>query len=219
MSTALRCLRQVRDRGFTLVELLIVVAVLAVILTLAAPSFREMIEMQRLRGTSAQLTTDIQFARSEAVSRQEVVAISFEPSASGMSCYILHTWPGDLNQPRCSCSAPEGSRCPAVTPPAPQPREIRTVQVPSTTKVRVLPIQAPSAPAAVNVIRFSPITGGMQAYYIGVGGPGLSPVGEAWAEVVLQRPSNPPSLRTMVSLAGRPSVCAPGGRVHGVPAC
>lgn len=219
MSTVPRCLRRARDRGFTLVELLIVVAVLAVILTLAAPSFREMIEMQRLRGTSAQLTTDIQFARSEAVSRQEVVAISFEPSATGMSCYILHTWPGDLNQPRCSCSAPEGSRCPVAVPPAPQPREIRTLQVPTTTKVQVLPVQAPSAPAAVNVIHFNPTTGGMQAYYIGVGGPGLSPIGDAWAEVRLQRPSNPPALRTMISVSGRPSVCTPGGRVNGVPSC
>ena len=219
MSRSRRPEATVHERGFTLVELLIVVAVVAVVLTLAAPSFREMIEMQRLRGPSAQLTTDIQFARSEAVSRQEVVAISFEPSASGMSCYILHTWPGDLNQPRCSCSAPEGSRCPVAVPPAPQPREIRTVQVPTATNVRVLPVQAPSAPAAVNVIHFNPTTGGMQAYYIGVGGPGLSPIGEAWAEVRLQRPSNPPGLRTMVSVSGRPSVCTPGGRVSGVPSC
>ena len=56
-------------RGFTLVELLIVVAVVAIILVVAAPSFRDMILMQRLRSITAQLVTDLQFARNEAVSR------------------------------------------------------------------------------------------------------------------------------------------------------
>jgi type IV fimbrial biogenesis protein FimT len=216
MSTALRCLRQVRDRGFTLVELLIVVAVLAVILTLAAPSFREMIEMQRLRGTSAQLTTDIQFARSEAVSRQEVVQISFNAGASGMTCYVVHTCagPGDGPQTcRCECSAPANGRCSGGRV------EIRTVQLPSADGVRVAPI--PSQPFSMppNIVRFDPRNGAMAAFYVGVGNSGSMEPEVLSAETSLMRPANPPKLRTMVSLAGRPSVCSPGGRVSGVPAC
>jgi type IV fimbrial biogenesis protein FimT len=220
MSTGLQRVRTRRVGGFTIVELLIVVGVLAVVLTLAAPSFREMVEMQRLRGTSAQLTTDIQFARSEAVSRQEVVAITFDPHASGMSCYIVYTWPGLLtDRPNCSCAAPEGSRCPTAVAPALQARELRTVQVDASSKVRVLPVLAPAAPAAVNTVRFDPSTGGMKAYYIGVGGPGMSELGDAWAEVRLVRSGTPPALRTMISVSGRPSVCTPDGRVSGVPEC
>jgi prepilin-type N-terminal cleavage/methylation domain-containing protein len=216
MSTPLRCLRQARDRGFTLVELLIVVAVLAVILTLAAPSLREMIEMQRLRGTSAQLTTDIQFARSEAVSRQEVVQITFDAGAAGMSCYIVHTCAGPADGPgscSCECSAPSGSRCGGDR------REIRTVQLPAADGVRVAPVPSQQFAMAPNRARFDPRTGAMAAYYVGVGGGATLDPEILWAETALTRPSNPPKLRTMVSLAGRPSVCSPGGRVGGVPAC
>ncbi|HRC39206.1 MAG TPA: prepilin-type N-terminal cleavage/methylation domain-containing protein, partial [Rubrivivax sp.] len=46
--------------AFTLVELMIAIAVVAVVLVLAAPSFRELIEMQRLRSVNAQLVTDLQ---------------------------------------------------------------------------------------------------------------------------------------------------------------
>jgi type IV fimbrial biogenesis protein FimT len=222
MKTA-RCAQGAAARtGFTLVELLIVVAVLAVILTLAAPSFRDMIEMQRLRGTSAQLTTDIQFARSEAASRQENVAVTYK-TVSTMTCYIVHTKPrtttGQLDPALCDCTEPAGSRCPLPSGPSQQMVEIRTVQVPTSSKILIVPIQVPSSLSAAEVMIFDPSNGGMQSYYIGAGGPGLVDLGEAWAEVRLQRASNPPALRTRVSRAGRPSVCNPDGRVSGVPSC
>lgn len=205
-----------RGHGFTLVELLIVVAVLAVVLTLAAPSFRDMIEMQRLRGTSAQLTTDIQFARSEAVSRQEVVQITFNSGASGMTCYMVHTCAGPTDGPmscRCECSAPLGSRC------SPGRQEIRTVQLPAADGVRVVTVPSQQFSMAPNIARFDPRDGSMAAFYVGVGSGAMEPPQIVWAEAALTRPSNPPKLRTMISLAGRPSVCTPGGRVNGVPSC
>jgi type IV fimbrial biogenesis protein FimT len=81
------------ESGFTLVELLIGFAVMAVLLVLAAPSFTSMIEMQRLRGTHDQLTADMQFMRTEAVSRQEVTGISFAENAA-MSCTPAAPWMG-----------------------------------------------------------------------------------------------------------------------------
>ena len=52
--------------GFTLVELMIVVALVAILLALAAPSFRETIARNRLEGVAGELSTDFQYARSEA---------------------------------------------------------------------------------------------------------------------------------------------------------
>ena len=216
MSRSRRPEATVHERGFTLVELLIVVAVVAVVLTLAAPSFREMIEMQRLRGTSAQLTTDIQFARSEAVSRQEVVQITFNAGASGMTCYIIHTCAGALDGPAqcsCECSAPSASRCSGGR------REIRTVQLLAADGVRVAPVPSQQFSTAPNRARFDPRTGALAAFYVGVGSSGTLDPEILWAETTLTRPANPPKLRTMVTLAGRPSVCTPGGRVNGVPTC
>ena len=71
-----------RQRGFTLIELMVVVAVLGTLVMLVAPSFRDMILMQRLRGINAQVTTDMQFARSEAVSRGRTARVVLGSNAN-----------------------------------------------------------------------------------------------------------------------------------------
>ena len=62
-------------RGFTLVELMIVVVILAVLMTVAAPSFRSFILEQRARATLADLRIALMTARSEAVKRNRDVAV------------------------------------------------------------------------------------------------------------------------------------------------
>ena len=54
-------------RGFTLIELMVVVALASVILTLAVPSFIGMLAKKRLEGLAQELGTDLQYARGEAV--------------------------------------------------------------------------------------------------------------------------------------------------------
>jgi type IV fimbrial biogenesis protein FimT len=62
--------------GFTLLELMTVLAVVAILGAVAAPSFRQFIDNQRLRNASFDLVTDLLLARSEAVSRQRTVVLS-----------------------------------------------------------------------------------------------------------------------------------------------
>ena len=126
------------------------VAVVAIVLVLAAPSFRDIIEMQRLRGTNAQFVTDVQFARTEALSRQEVTGISFGVT-SGMSCYVIHTCGTVASSScTCNCASAEGSRCTA-----PQ-REIRTVQLPGSTKVTLVPVAVSGATSVSYRMMFDP---------------------------------------------------------------
>ena len=71
--------------GFTLIELLVVVALVAIVLSLAAPSFTGTLTRKRMEGVAAELSTDIQYARSEAARRNTAVGIVF-----GTNCYTVY---------------------------------------------------------------------------------------------------------------------------------
>lgn len=56
-----------RSGGFTLVELMVTLAVAAILLGIAVPSFRDMLERNRVASQSNDLLSGLQAARSEAV--------------------------------------------------------------------------------------------------------------------------------------------------------
>lgn len=82
MVTMRRSLRTGKSRGFTLIEMMVVMAVFALMLSLAAPSFSQMIKAQRVRTFSSDLFNDILFARSEAIKRNAPVVVTPKDTAS-----------------------------------------------------------------------------------------------------------------------------------------
>ena len=79
-----RVRREGRQRGFTLVELLVTLAVAAVLLTLAVPGFGNLVRDNRLATSANAFATAVALARSEAIKRAAVVSLC--KSADGQAC-------------------------------------------------------------------------------------------------------------------------------------
>lgn len=67
---------RISSRGFTAIELMVVVALIAVLLAVVVPSFQEQLARRKLEGAATELNTDIQFTRSQAVSRNAAVSLT-----------------------------------------------------------------------------------------------------------------------------------------------
>jgi type IV fimbrial biogenesis protein FimT len=70
--------------GFTIFELIVSMAVAAVLAALALPSFAEFIDDQRLRGVATELMSDLNFARGEAIKRNARVLVC--PRVANSDC-------------------------------------------------------------------------------------------------------------------------------------
>lgn len=221
----MRAARHPLRAGFTLIELMIVLAVMAVLLLVVAPSFREMMEAQRVKGVSDAFITDVQFARSEAASRQERVGISFKPGSSDLSCYIVHTCGSYASAScQCNCTAAAGSRCPDPGVVNDPPREIRTVQFPADSGISLVPVLAngnPLTSAGITHFDFDPATGALTRHYAS----GLfmvipPPNGAFWAQTSSTASGSTAIVREIVNTSGRPSQCKPtGSTINGIAAC
>lgn len=62
-----------REHGFTLIELMIGIAIMAIVLALAMPGYKAWIQNTRIRNTAESIQNGLQVARSEAVRRNAAV--------------------------------------------------------------------------------------------------------------------------------------------------
>ncbi len=69
--------RHADKRGFTLVEMMIVIALLAIIAAIAAPNFQTYMAQRRLNGAARQVMTDLMDARMKAVSENNQFKVFF----------------------------------------------------------------------------------------------------------------------------------------------
>ncbi len=75
--------------GISLIEVLVVLAVLGVLLAMAMPSMSGLVQRQRLSGAAEAFRSDFQLARMQALGSGRTVRVAFFEHPAG-SCYLVH---------------------------------------------------------------------------------------------------------------------------------
>lgn len=123
-------------RGFTLLEAATAVALVAIVATLALPSFGAAMERSRLKAAAEALASDLQEARFEAARRGQALHVELSPGPAW--CWSVSTAPG------CGCGA-AACRLKAAT--AAEHAGVTLVEARSAS---FTPTGGPDVPAPVN---------------------------------------------------------------------
>ena len=81
--------RQTTSSGFTLIELMVTIAVLAIIVSIAAPNISTQLANQRVKSTAATLANALKEAKSESIIRRQSITLSYNDSSNPKVIKIL----------------------------------------------------------------------------------------------------------------------------------
>lgn len=81
-----------RAGGFTAIELMVVVAIVAILTALAVPSFQPLIERWKVKSVSESMQSTIYYARSEAIKRGGNVVIAKTPNTENCTTSANTEW-------------------------------------------------------------------------------------------------------------------------------
>ena len=73
---------QMRSSGFTLIELMVTIAVLAIIVGIAAPSISTQLANQRVKSTTATLANALKEAKAESIIRRQNLTLSYNNTST-----------------------------------------------------------------------------------------------------------------------------------------
>lgn len=120
--------RRFRQIGFTLIELMVALAVVAILLVMAIPSFMDFRQRAALRGGADQVVSFWADARFEALRRNRFIKVTMQSDVNGRICLgaANATGPGDAT----ACDCFTAAACDVATFPTDQD-EWRKLRVPS----------------------------------------------------------------------------------------
>lgn len=83
--------RLMANSGFTLIELMVTIAVLAIIVSIAAPNISTQLANQRVKSTAATLENALKEAKAESVIRRQAQALSYTNGATDAGTITIGT--------------------------------------------------------------------------------------------------------------------------------
>lgn len=186
-------MRALARSGLTLIELVVALAIIAVLAAVAVPSLREFMLQQRLKSAASELLADVQLARSTSLSLASVgsfVTVNFR-SNSNLTCYAIAVVTSQLTNCDCTRST---NICQfagvAMTPP------LRVVTIDRQTGINV---------TSATQMYFN--SSGMLAF-------------DRSERTLAVNSSTGLTLNVMIGQTGFPHLCAPSGtNISGVPTC
>lgn len=180
-----------RHTGFSLIELMVTVAVLAIIAATAAPSFQSFLDKNRLVGAAEAVYTQVQGARSEAVKQSADMVFVVSPGAS----WCVGFSRSRIAAPPCDCTA------------AVADEDACSVIADGTNSV--LKVVDGSAFNGVTVGAGSPASMTFSGVRGTTTGAGSIPLQSALGR----------ELQVEVNAIGRVRLCSPSGSIGGYPSC
>lgn len=179
--------------GVTLVELMVTLAIMAVLVAVALPSMRDFVARKRLEGVSQELVTDLRLLKSQQLMKGRMAVIRFG-SSTEQTCYALY-FKGTGRVLDCDCTRPAGSECGADGL-AGRPELIRLASIPRSSGVALTANRTDISLAGID---------GM-------------PVGNATLQATIES-SRTGSIRVSTNAVGLPSICSVSGVYGTVTKC
>ena len=175
-----------RAAGFTLVELIVTILVLAVLSLIAAPSFIQFVDNRRLAGAAEAVKNGMQFARSEAFKRSRTTCFQLTPGADAQWLVV--------EEPSCSgfCGDADPDGC--------------LMQVRSADFPGVQSSVDDDFGEALEAL-FDPVRGTVRNFLE------TEPM-QAWGKVTLTS-ARGKQLEVQISVMGRVEICVPAGATGG----